>query len=91
MISEEDLEKAFTKVLENYLRTHQLAEKPSTDEDKYLTTDQACDYLHVTTSTLWRMRDRGELVSYKFGGRCLLPSRSQMSSRAGVIGLCEER
>jgi len=71
MMSEEDLEKAFTKMLENYLSTHKLVEKSSTEEDKYLTTDQACDYLHVTTSTLWRMRDRGELVSYKFGGRCL--------------------
>lgn len=37
MISEEDLEKAFTKMLENYLSTHKLAEMPSTDEDKYLT------------------------------------------------------
>jgi len=71
MMSEEDLEKAFTKMLENYLSTHKLVEKSSTEEDKYLTTDQACDYLHVTTSTLWRMRDRGELVAHKVGGRCL--------------------
>ena len=71
MMQEEDLEKAFTKMLENYLSTHKLVEKSSTEEDKYLTTDQACDYLHVTTSTLWRMRDRGELVAHKVGGRCL--------------------
>ena len=32
MISEEDLEKAFTKMLENYLSTHKFAEKSSTDE-----------------------------------------------------------
>ena len=71
MASEEDLEKAFTKWFENYLSTHKLTEEPSTDEDKYLTNDQACDYIHVTTSTLFRMRQRGEIVAHKFGGRCL--------------------
>ena len=72
MISEEDLEKAFTKMLENYLSTHKLEEKSSTEEeDKYLSSDQACEYLHVTLSTLWRMRQRGEVVVHKVGGRCL--------------------
>ncbi|MBQ9677503.1 MAG: helix-turn-helix domain-containing protein [Prevotella sp.] len=71
MISEEDLEKAFTKVLEKYLSTHKLAEKSSTEEDKYLSSDEACDYMHVTPSTLWRMRQRGEIVVHKVGGRCL--------------------
>ncbi|MBQ8968609.1 MAG: helix-turn-helix domain-containing protein [Bacteroidaceae bacterium] len=71
MISEEDLEKAFTKMLEKYLSTHQLAEKSSTEEDKYLSSDEACDYMHVTPSTLWRMRQRGEIVVHKVGGRCL--------------------
>jgi len=71
MLQEEDLEKAFTKMLENYLGTHQLSEKPLTEEDKYLSSDQACDYIHVTTSTLWRMRQRGEIVAHKVGGRCL--------------------
>ena len=71
MLQEEDLEKAFTKMLENYLSTHKFAEKSSTDEDKYLTSDQACDYMHVTPSTLWRMRQRGEIAVHKVGGRCL--------------------
>ena len=71
MISEEDLEKAFTKMLENYLSTHKLEEKPSNDEDKYLSSDQVCDYMHVTPSTLWRMRQRGEIAVHKVGGRCL--------------------
>lgn len=71
MISEEDLEKAFTKMLEKYLSTHYLAEKPSTNEDKYLSSDQTCDYMHVTPSTLWRMRQRGEIAVHKVGARCL--------------------
>ena len=71
MMQEEDLENAFTKMLENYLSTHQLSEMSSTDEDKYLSSDQACDYLHVTPSTLWRMRQRGEIMVHKVGGRCL--------------------
>ena len=45
--------------------------EPSNDEDKYLSSDQVCDYMHVTPSTLWRMRQRGEIAVHKVGGRCL--------------------
>lgn len=35
MMTEEDLEKAFAKMLDKYLSTHNLTEKFSTEEDKY--------------------------------------------------------
>lgn len=76
MISEEDLEKAFTKMLENYLSTHKFAEKSSTDEDKYLTSDQVCDHLHVSTTKLWRMEKDGDITAYKLGRRSLYSKKA---------------
>ncbi len=71
MMQKEDLQEAFNAMLEDFLSRHQLVEMPSQDEDKYLSSDEACDYLHVTQSTLWRMRQRGDIIAHKVGGRRL--------------------
>ena len=36
-------------------------------EEKYLTTDEVCDILHVSSNTLWRWGKSGYLVPNKVG------------------------
>lgn len=43
------------------------AAKPVESEEKYLTTDEVCDILHVSSNTLWRWGKSGYLVPNKVG------------------------
>ena len=43
------------------------AAKPVEKEEKYLTTDEVCDILHVSSNTLWRWGKSGYLVPNKVG------------------------
>ena len=37
------------------------------EEEKYLTTDEVCDILHVSSNTLWRWGKSGYLIPCKIG------------------------
>lgn len=43
------------------------AAKPVEAEEKYLTTDEVCEILHVSSNTLWRWAKRGYLIPHKVG------------------------
>jgi len=43
------------------------AAKPVEAEEKYLTTDEVCDILHVSSNTLWRWNKSQYLCSVKVG------------------------
>ena len=43
------------------------AAKPVEAEEKYLTTDEVCDILHVSSNTLWRWNKSEYLCSVKVG------------------------
>lgn len=43
------------------------AAKPVEAEEKYLTSDEVCDILHVSSNTLWRWGKSGYLVPNKVG------------------------
>ena len=43
------------------------AEKTGKAEEKYLTSDEVCDILHVSSNTLWRWGKSGYLVPNKVG------------------------
>lgn len=43
------------------------AAKPVEAEEKYLTTDEVCEILHVSSNTLWRWGKSGYLVPNKVG------------------------
>ena len=43
------------------------AAKPVKSEEKYLTTDEVCEILHVSSNTLWRWGKTGYLVPNKVG------------------------
>lgn len=41
--------------------------KPAETEEKYLTTDEVCEILHVSSNTLWRWNKSKYLCSVKVG------------------------
>ncbi len=43
------------------------AAKPVEAEEKYLTTDEVCEILHVSSNTLWRWNKSQYLCSVKIG------------------------
>ena len=43
------------------------AAKPVEAEEKYLTTDEVCEILHVSSNTLWRWGKSGYLIPHKVG------------------------
>lgn len=43
------------------------AAKPAEAEEKYLTTDEVCEILHVSSNTLWRWNKSQYLCSVKIG------------------------
>ena len=43
------------------------AAKPAEAEEKYLTTDEVCEILHVSSNTLWRWGKSGYLIPHKVG------------------------
>ena len=43
------------------------AAKPAEAEEKYLTTDEVCESLHVSSNTLWRWNRNNYLNSVKVG------------------------
>lgn len=43
------------------------AAKPAEAEEKFLTTDEVCDILHVSSNTLWRWGKNGYLIPHKIG------------------------
>ena len=43
------------------------AEKPQEAEERYLTTDEVCQLLNVSSNTLWRWGKSGYLVPVKVG------------------------
>lgn len=43
------------------------AAKPAEAEEKFLTIDEVCDILHVSSNTLWRWNRTGYLHSVKVG------------------------
>lgn len=43
------------------------AAKPQEPEEKYLTIDQVCELLNVSSNTLWRWNRSGYLTSHKVG------------------------
>ena len=43
------------------------AAKPVESEEKYLTTDEVCEILHVSSNTLWRWNKSKYLCSVKVG------------------------
>ena len=42
-------------------------ESSKPEEEKYLTTDEVCDILHVSSNTLWRWGKSGYLIPCKIG------------------------
>ena len=60
--------------LQNYLDDLGLSvrkrEEVAPVAQRLLTTRQACDYLQVSATTLWRITKRGELTPVRVGGRC---------------------
>ena len=60
--------------LQDYLRDLGLAvrkrEEIAPVAQRLLTTKQACEYLQVSVTTLWRITKRGDLTPVRIRGRC---------------------
>lgn len=60
----EEAEKALRKAMDNY--------RPSVLDERYLTGNEVCDYLHISPRTLQTLRDRRQIPYTVISGRAFL-------------------
>jgi len=69
MLQMDDLRQVVTEIVEEVCTKRGLNEKPSPEEDEWLTREEVCDKLHITYTTLWRKENEGAIKKHKFGRR----------------------
>jgi len=74
VIPTDELKEILSEVLDSYfgdIRKVQQEMSSKTEEDEYLTRDEVCKRLHISTTTLWRLENDGTITSHKMGRRNL--------------------
>ena len=66
-------------VEEYFVKRGWLQEKPSSDEEEWITRDEVCDKLHITYTTLWRKEKEGIIKKRKIGRRNLYSKEEIMA------------
>ncbi|WP_300441347.1 helix-turn-helix domain-containing protein [Christiangramia sp.] len=46
-----------------------LQHQSSTDEERLLTREEACEFLRIKSTTLWKWTEKGRLTSYGIAGK----------------------
>ena len=74
VLQKDELREVLSEVLEEFfgdIRKVQQEMSSKTEEDEYLTRDEVCKRLHISTTTLWRLENEGTITSHKMGRRNL--------------------
>ena len=71
MLQMDDLRQVVTEIVEEVCTKRGLNEKPSHEEDEWLTREEVCERLHITYTTLWRKENEGLIKKHKMGRRNL--------------------
>ena len=72
IVNDDALRAYFAEAVENYFSQRGwLEEKTSSEEDVWITRDEACNMLHITYTTLWRKEKEGIIKKRKIGRRNL--------------------
>jgi len=66
VLSKEELEDLIGKSLEEAIKNNPFNHSP---EQELLTREEACTYLKVDSSTLWRWTNKGKITAYGIGSR----------------------
>ena len=69
MLQMDDLRQVVTEIVEEVWTKRGLNEKPSQEEDEWLTREEVCNKLHITYTTLWRKENEGIIKKHKMGRR----------------------
>ncbi len=69
MLQMDDLRQVVTEIVEEVCIKRGLNEKPSHEEDEWLTREEVCNKLHITYTTLWRKENEGIIKKHKMGRR----------------------
>lgn len=84
MLQKDELKEIVSEILEEFCAKRGMTEKPSAEEDEWLTRDEVCDLLHITPTTLWRKEKEGVIHKYKMGRRNLYSKREVSNLFAAV-------
>ncbi len=86
MLQVDDLRQVVTEIVEEVCEKRGLNERPSGDEDEWLTREEVCDRLHITYTTLWRKEKEGVIRKHKMGRRNLYSRRDVDAMLAAAVG-----
>ena len=80
IVNDDALRALVVKSVEEYfVKRGWLQEKPSSDEEEWITRDEVCDKLHITYTTLWRKEKEGIIKKRKIGRRNLYSKEKIMA------------
>jgi excisionase family DNA binding protein len=70
LLEKDDLKEIIYEIMEK-IGKDRWVEKTLSDEGEFLTRDEVCSRLHITTTTLWRLEKKGDIKAHRIGRRCL--------------------
>ena len=70
----EELKKLFShiRILEEFIKVASEKLRPSIKDERYLTSEQVCEYLHISIRTLQTLRDSRQIPFTMVGNRTIL-------------------
>lgn len=71
MLQKDELKEVVAEIVENLIGNGVLRMPSAQPDTEYYTRDEACNRLHITFTTLWRLEKRGAIRVHKVGRRSL--------------------